>query len=459
MLGYLHTFKNISGPHLVVVPKSTLGNWMNEFKRWFPKLRVLKFYGSKEERALIRERDLQYGKFDVVATSYEVVIREKSSLSKFSWEYLIIDEAHRIKNENSTLSQIVRIYNTKCRLLITGTPLQNNLHELWALLNFLLPDVFSDANVFETFTNAVGDEKQEIINQLHKVLKPFILRRLKAEVERGLPRKKELTVYCKMTRSQKVTYQAVLKNNVEVLNARKGERTKLLNIVMQLRKACNHPYLFDGVEDKTLDPFGEHLVEQSGKLTLLDKLLPRLQSQSSRVLIFSQMTRLLDILEDYCAMRSHLYCRIDGQTNGEVRDQMIEDYNAPGSKHFIFLLSTRAGGLGINLTSADIVVLYDSDWNPQMDLQAQDRAHRIGQTKPVKVFRLITESTIGMSQTHPFGGLARWTTHTNSLSLSLSLSLSFLFIAAGSHAHSHPGCCCPAYRGENPRPGDEEAAP
>jgi len=207
MLGYLHTFKGISGPHLVVVPKSTLGNWMNEFKRWFPDLRVLKFYGSKEERALIRERDLQYGKFDVVATSYEVVIREKSSLSKFSWEYLCIDEAHRIKNENSTLSQIVRIYNTKCRLLITGTPLQNNLHELWALLNFLLPDVFSDANVFETFTNAVGDEKQEIINQLHKVLKPFILRRLKSEVEKGLPPKKELTVYCRMTRSQKVTYQ------------------------------------------------------------------------------------------------------------------------------------------------------------------------------------------------------------------------------------------------------------
>jgi SWI/SNF-related matrix-associated actin-dependent regulator of chromatin subfamily A member 5 len=397
MLGYLNVYKNISGPHLVVVPKSTLGNWMNEFKRWYPQLRVLKFYGSKDERALIRERDLQYGKFDVVATSYEVVIREKACLSKFSWEYLVIDEAHRIKNENSTLSQIVRIYNTKCRLLITGTPLQNNLHELWALLNFLLPDVFSDSTLFETFTNAVGDEKQDIINQLHKVLKPFILRRLKAEVERGIPDKKELTVYCKMTRSQKVTYQAVLKNNVEVLNARKGERTKLLNIVMQLRKACNHPYLFDGVEDKTLDPFGEHLVEQSGKLSLLDNLLPRLQSQGSRVLIFSQMTRLLDILEDYCTMRQHLYCRIDGQTNGDARDQMIEDYNAPGSKHFIFLLSTRAGGLGINLTSADIVVLYDSDWNPQMDLQAQDRAHRIGQTKDVKVFRLITESTIGTS--------------------------------------------------------------
>jgi SWI/SNF-related matrix-associated actin-dependent regulator of chromatin subfamily A member 5 len=147
-------------------------------------------------------------------------------------------------------------------------------------------------------------------------------------------------------------------------------------------------------QDKTLDPFGEHLVTQSGKLTLLDKLLPRLQAQSSRVLIFSQMTRLLDILEDYCTMRHHLYCRIDGQTGGDVRDEMIDNYNAPGSKHFIFLLSTRAGGLGINLVSADIVVLYDSDWNPQMDLQAQDRAHRIGQKKPVKVFRLITEHTI-----------------------------------------------------------------
>ena len=178
------------------------------------------------------------------------------------------------------------------------------------------------------------------------------------------------------------------------------------------------------MEDKTLDPFGEHLVEQSGKLTLLDKLLPRLQSQGSRVLIFSQMTRLLDILEDYCAMRSHLYCRIDGQTNGEVRDQMIEDYNNPDSKHFIFLLSTRAGGLGINLTSADIVVLYDSDWNPQMDLQAQDRAHRIGQTKPVKVFRLITESTIGASHQSPVELVA-------------------------SHSFADRCCTCPPHRGKD----------
>ena len=307
---------------------------------------------------------------------------------------MIIDEAHRIKNENSLLSQIIRIYNTKCRLLITGTPLQNNLHELWALLNFLLPDVFSDPELFETYSNAVGDEKQDIIKQLHAVLRPFMLRRLKSDVVQDLPPKKELTVFCKLTREQIVTYKAVLRNNVEVLNGTSGERVKLLNIVMQLRKACNHPYLFDGVEDKTLDPFGDHVVTHSGKLMLLEKLLPRLKAADSRVLIFSQMTRLLDILEDYCFMRSYTYCRIDGQTGGDVRDAMIEDFNSKGSDKFIFLLSTRAGGLGINLTAADCVVLYDSDWNPQMDLQAQDRAHRLGQTKPVKVFRLITQNSI-----------------------------------------------------------------
>ena len=397
LLAFLHKFKGIWGPHLVVVPKTTLGNWCKEFKRWYPALRVLKFHGDKDERALIRERDLHFGSFDVCVLSYEIAIREKSALSKLPWEYLVVDEAHRIKNENSLLSQIIRLYNSKCRLLVTGTPLQNNLHELWALLNFLLPDVFGSSEAFESFADAVGDEKQDVINQLHRILRPFILRRLKHEVERGIPSKKELTVYCKLAPAQAETYKAVLKNNVDVLNsgpAKGGSRMKLMNTMMQLRKACNHPYLFDGVEDKSLDPFGEHLITSSGKLTLLDKLLPRLQRKGSRVLIFSQMTRVLDILEDYCTMRNHKMVRIDGQTGGEEREQAVEDFNKPGSDLFVFLLSTRAGGLGINLATADVVVLYDSDWNPQMDLQAQDRAHRIGQTKPVKIFRLITGDTI-----------------------------------------------------------------
>ena len=278
--------------------------------------------------------------------SYEVAIKEKAALTKLPWEYLMIDEAHRIKNENSVLSQIVRLYSTKCRLLITGTPLQNNLHELWALLNFLLPDVFGDSAAFDAFTRVADQGSDSLVQQLHTVLRPFILRRLKVDVERGMPPKTELTVYCQLAAPQLHTYKAVLKNHVEVLNSKGGERMKLLNIIMQLRKAANHPYLFDGVEDKTLDPFGEHLVEHSGKLLLLDKLLPRLFAQGSRVLIFSQMTRLLDILDDYCSMREHDFCRIDGQTSCDDRDRQIEEFNSAGSSKSVFLLSTRAGGLG-----------------------------------------------------------------------------------------------------------------
>ncbi len=177
------------------------------------------------------------------------------------------------------------------------------------------------------------------------------------------------------------------------MSNKKESKIRLLNIVMQLRKVCNHPYLFDGAEP-TPYTNGDHLVTNTGKLVILDKLLPKLKSNDSRVLIFSQMTRMLDILEDYLVYKGYEYCRIDGSTSGEDRENQIEDFNRDGSSKFIFLLSTRAGGLGINLASADTVILYDSDWNPQVDLQAQDRAHRIGQKKPVNVFRLVTEGTI-----------------------------------------------------------------
>ena len=173
-----------------------------------------------------------------------------------------------------------------------------------------------------------------------------------------------------------------------------GDRSRLLNMVMQLRKCCNHPYLFQGAEPGPPFFTDEHLVENSGKMVLLDKLLKKLKEKGSRVLIFSQMTRLLDILEDYLIFRRYKYCRIDGNTDGETREDMIDSYNAPGSEKFVFLLSTRAGGLGINLTTADTVVIYDSDWNPQMDLQAMDRAHRIGQTKEVSVFRFCTDGSV-----------------------------------------------------------------
>ncbi|KAL3937227.1 MAG: hypothetical protein SGARI_002208, partial [Bacillariaceae sp.] len=193
---------------------------------------------------------------------------------------------------------------------------------------------------------------------------------------------------------QKTLYRDILLRDIDSIKGTSGNRTAILNIVMQLRKCAGHPYLFPGVEDRTLPPLGEHLVESCGKMVLLDKLLKRLKETGHRVLLFTQMTRILDILEDYLVMRRYKYCRIDGNTTYEIREQYIDQFNAPDSEKFIFLLSTRAGGLGINLQTADTVILYDSDWNPQADLQAQDRAHRIGQKRQVQVFRFVTEHTI-----------------------------------------------------------------
>lgn len=394
LLGYLHEYRGITGPHMVVAPKSTLGNWMNEIRRFCPVLRAVKFLGNPDDRKYIREELLVAGKFDVCVTSFEMAIKEKSALRRFSWRYIIIDEAHRIKNENSLLSKTMRLYSTNYRLLITGTPLQNNLHELWSLLNFLLPEIFSSAETFDEWFQISGEnDQQEVVQQLHKVLRPFLLRRLKSDVEKGLPPKKETILKVGMSQMQKQYYRALLQKDLEVVNAG-GERKRLLNIAMQLRKCCNHPYLFQGAEPGPPYTTGDHLIENAGKMVLLDKLLPKLKERDSRVLIFSQMTRLLDILEDYLMYRGYLYCRIDGNTGGEDRDASIDAFNKPGSEKFVFLLSTRAGGLGINLATADVVILYDSDWNPQVDLQAQDRAHRIGQKKEVQVFRFCTEYTI-----------------------------------------------------------------
>lgn len=397
LLGYLHEYRGITGPHMVVVPKSTLGNWMNEFKRWCPVIRTFKFHGNAEEREALKAKYLVPGGFDVCVTSYEMVIKEKNALKRFHWRYIIIDEAHRLKNENSRLSLVLRTMSANNRMLITGTPLQNNLHELWALLNFLLPEVFGNAGQFEEWFGNVEDGEEggsdAVVQQLHKVLRPFLLRRLKTEVETSLPPKKETILKIGMTEMQKTFYKRILQKDIDIVNSG-ADRSRLLNIVMQLRKCCNHPYLFQGAEPGPPYITGDHLIESSGKLALLDKLLPRLMERGSRVLIFSQMTRLLDILEDYMMYRRYQYCRIDGSTDGETRENHIDAFNKEGSEKFAFLLSTRAGGLGINLATADTVIIYDSDWNPQMDLQAMDRAHRIGQKKEVQVFRFCTDGSV-----------------------------------------------------------------
>lgn len=287
----------------------------------------------------------------------------------------------------------MRELKTHSRLLLTGTPLQNNLHELWALLNFLLPDEFADADDFDAFFQS-SEKAEEVTGKLFKILRPFLLRRLKADVEKGLPSKTEINMYLPMSQMQKTLYSNILKKDVDAINGKGGERSRLLNIVMQLRKCSNHPYLFEGQEPGPPFVEGEHLVQNSQKLKVLDKLLIKAKAEGDRVLVFSQMTRMLDIMEDYCWYRGHKYCRIDGGIAGDVREDMIENFMSPDSDKFLFLLSTRAGGLGLNLQKANIVVLFDSDWNPQVDIQAMDRAHRIGQTKPVTVYRFVTENSI-----------------------------------------------------------------
>ncbi|XP_067951510.1 SWI/SNF-related matrix-associated actin-dependent regulator of chromatin subfamily A member 5-like [Watersipora subatra] len=396
LLGYMKHHRNISSPYIVIVPKSTISNWMNEFAKWCPTLKAVCLIGDAESRSTFIRQTLIPGDWDVCITSFEICIIEKSALKKFNWRYLVMDEAHRIKNEKSKLSMVVREFKSNNRLLLTGTPLQNNLHELWALLNFLLPDVFNSSDDFDSWFNTPDiAESESLVTRLHSVLRPFLLRRIKAEVEKGLLPKKETKIYIGLSKMQREWYTKILMKDIDVVNgAGKSDKMRLLNILMQLRKCCNHPYLFDGAEPGPPYTTDEHLVDNCGKMVLLDKLLPKLKAKGSRVLIFSQMTRMLDILEDYCFLRAYEYCRLDGSTPHEDRQESINAYNAEGSSKFIFMLSTRAGGLGINLATADIVILFDSDWNPQVDLQAMDRAHRIGQKKQVWVYRFVTDSTV-----------------------------------------------------------------
>lgn len=390
-LGYLKFVKDEKNKHLIVVPKSCLQNWYNEFTKFIPEMKIKIFHTSKAE--IKKEaKSLMDRSYDVVLTTYEMCLFARNYFKDVNWSYIVIDEAHRLKNENSQLSKIVRIFKFRHRLLLTGTPLQNNIHELWALLNFIVPDFFSNSEKFEDYVlNA--DKEEKSIEKLRNVLQLFFLRREKIDVEKSLMAKKHVNIYCPLSGMQRDWYKSILKRDLSSVYLDKGIKTTLLNIVMQLKKCCNHPYLFEGAEPEPFET-GEHLIHNSGKMVILDKLLASLKSKGSRVLIFSQMSQMLDILEDYAIYRDYTYCRIDGKTSSEDRTTAIEEYNAPDSDKFLFLLTTRAGGLGINLYTADTVILFDSDWNPQADLQAQDRAHRIGQKKQVHVFRLIMDNTI-----------------------------------------------------------------
>ncbi|GAM84874.1 hypothetical protein ANO11243_028760 [Dothideomycetidae sp. 11243] len=509
--------KGVYGPFLIASPLSTTSNWVNEFKKWTPKIPVVLYHGSKQEREDIRKRKLRNPgseHFPVICTSYEICMNDRKFLAHYGWKFIIIDEGHRIKNLDCRLIRELQSYQSANRLLITGTPLQNNLTELWSLLHFLMPTIFDKLESFESWFDFSAlkekngyeqilseNRRRSLVSSLHAILKPFLLRRVKADVETSLPQKREYILYAPLTQSQRELYREILEGDsraylenkaYETLSGQstpKGRRStslkrkaltgdqtpnksarlsrastpasvagstrsvrsrkstnyeelsdskyfkqletsspaqtdesepdsedielrereatlalakrqiankKLQNPVLQLRLCCNSPhnfyYPFTAADESDVD---DTLITESGKMMLLDQLMPNLLKNGHKVLIFSQFKTQLDLLETYCAvLRNWSTCRIDGSVAQSDRQEQINSFNDPESDTNIFLLSTRAGGQGINLTAADTVLLFDSDWNPQQDLQAQDRAHRIGQTRPVIIYRFATKGTV-----------------------------------------------------------------
>ncbi|KAI9222976.1 SNF2 family N-terminal domain-containing protein [Blastocladiella britannica] len=409
----VHDFRN-HGPFLIVVPLSVIHSWQSEFAKWAPKMNLVVYVGNRQAREVIREHEFYQAsassrkprasdfKPNVLLTSFEMILKDETELKAIKWAYLAVDEAHRLKNANSQLYEVLKGFRTANRLLITGTPLQNSIAELNALLQFLMPEKFSDLEDFDV--HGTDDGGMDKIKMLHSRLKDHMLRRLKRDVETSLPNKSERILRVDLAPMQLEFYKSILSRNFTALssNSRSGPKLSLLNIAMELKKVSNHPFLISGAEDMALQGYEKRttadmlraMLMNSGKMLLLDKLLTRLKVEGHRVLIFSQMVRMLDIISDYMAYRGFRYQRLDGGTAAPVRQRSVEQFNAPDSTDFAFLLSTRAGGLGLNLTTADTVIIFDSDWNPQNDLQAMARAHRIGQTKTVHVYRLVSKDTI-----------------------------------------------------------------
>ncbi|XP_058807759.1 chromodomain-helicase-DNA-binding protein Mi-2 homolog isoform X2 [Phymastichus coffea] len=403
------------GPFLVSVPLSTIINWEREFETWAPDFYCVTYVGDKDSRMVIRENELSFEegavrggraskirsssiKFNVLLTSYELISIDSACLGSIDWAVLVVDEAHRLKSNQSKFFRLLASYNIAYKLLLTGTPLQNNLEELFHLLNFLCRDKFNDLAAFQ---NEFADiSKEDQVKKLHEMLGPHMLRRLKADVLKNMPSKSEFIVRVELSPMQKKYYKYILTRNFEALNPKGGgQQVSLLNIMMDLKKCCNHPYLFPAAsQEAPTGPNGNYetsaLIKAAGKLVLLSRMLKKLRDDGHRVLIFSQMTKMLDLLEDYLEGEGYKYERIDGNITGTQRQEAIDRFNAPGAPQFVFLLSTRAGGLGINLATADTVIIYDSDWNPHNDIQAFSRAHRIGQANKVMIYRFVTRNSV-----------------------------------------------------------------
>ncbi|KLJ08698.1 chromodomain-helicase-DNA-binding protein 1 [Blastomyces silverae] len=402
-INWLRHVRNQQGPFIVVVPLSTMPSWAETFDNWTPDLNYVVYNGNEAARNIIKDYELlidgnvRRPKFHVLLTTYEYCLVDATFLSQIKWQFMAVDEAHRLKNRESQLYAKLFEFKSPSRLLITGTPVQNNLGELSALMDFLNPGLIQIDEDMDLGCEAASVKLVE----LTKSIQPYMLRRTKSKVESDLPPKSEKIIRVELSDIQLEYYKNILTKNYAALNqGSTGQKQSLLNIMMELKKASNHPFMFPNAESRILEgktgreEMMRALITSSGKMMLLDQLLAKLKKDGHRVLIFSQMVRMLDILADYMDVRGYAYQRLDGTIAAGPRRLSIEHFNAPESNDFAFLLSTRAGGLGINLMTADTVVLFDSDWNPQADLQAMARAHRIGQTRPVSVYRLVSKDTV-----------------------------------------------------------------
>ncbi|KAJ3238143.1 hypothetical protein HDU78_003674 [Chytriomyces hyalinus] len=407
-------------PILVIVPNATISNWMRELAKWSPSLLVIEYRGSEFQRKQLQQlmfnrpgqkRELQC---HIVLTTYEIFTLDSTIFKGVHWEVAVLDEAHRLKNDESKLMLKLAGMDIMHRVCLTGTPLQNNVRELFNLMNFVDPSSFHDKDGLEKEYETLNSD---LVASLHEKLRPYFLRRTKAEVLSDMiPHKVEIFIPVSMTTLQRELYKAALCKNHALLASFQSissnfrtrgsssngasqniRKSSLLNVLMELRKILAHPYLIDGVEPPVTESSEEtvhaRLIETSGKLALLHRLLHLLHKDNHRVLIFSQFTAVLDVLEDYLRGEEWGYCRLDGKMGADAKMREIDVFNAEGSDRFVFLLSTRSGGQGINLASADTIIIYDVDFNPHQDIQAMSRCHRLGQTKPVLILKMFTKST------------------------------------------------------------------
>lgn len=409
------------GPHLVIAPKNVCEHWVQEVEKFYPnQITAVCHHGNARERLENLEQILEEDAFDIMVTSYDHArndlftrkrpeglssdhMRVLRAFRKVEFEYLVVDEAHRLNNDNTKTNIGIRGYTqAQRRLLLTGTPLSNNLRELWSLMNVLNPQIFSSKATFETWFAApfssktsgqtkvslTTAEKSVIVDRLHTVIRPFFRRRVRADVCPSYSSADEVVIRCPMSSLQRALMMHFQKRTTE-------KDAGINNVIMSMRGVSNHPFVVShALYDSYMSQVTPKMVASSGKFVFLYYALPRLIASDHRVLIFSQFREVLDFIEDLLELMGMKFCRLDGTTKTDDRRAGLSDFNREGSDIPVFLLTTRAGGVGLNLQTADTVILFDSDWNPSADLQAVSRIQRIGQKKTVHILRLVTEKGV-----------------------------------------------------------------